>query len=114
CPRPLEAVMARHGLGRFRILQKADPHDPGDVYRPENARPEDWVMPGTHDTPPLWRVVGDWQGDERGEAHAAWLTRLLCPAPEEQEAFAAALRADPSAMVHALVASLLASPAQRV
>src|SRR5690606_18231397 len=54
-PYPLQRVLERHGLGRFRVTQKADLTNPNDVYRSENARPEDWVMLGNHDTPPIWR-----------------------------------------------------------
>jgi 4-alpha-glucanotransferase len=49
-PTPLARVLASHGLGRFRVTQKAALADPHDVYRSENARPEDWGMVGTHDT----------------------------------------------------------------
>src|SRR5262249_12274423 len=43
-PYPLGATLARYRLGRWRVLQKTRLDDPGDVYRSENARPEDWVM----------------------------------------------------------------------
>ncbi|HEU4538578.1 MAG TPA: 4-alpha-glucanotransferase, partial [Polyangiaceae bacterium] len=43
-PHPLGRVRERHGLGRFRITQKANVDDARDVYRSENAAPEDWVM----------------------------------------------------------------------
>ncbi len=59
-PYPLARVMERHGFGRFRVTQKASLVDPTDVYRPENARPADWVMIGNHDTPPVWRLVEEW------------------------------------------------------
>lgn len=53
-PYPIERVLERHGLGRFRVVQKAKLDTPADVYRIENARPEDWIMLGTHDTPTIW------------------------------------------------------------
>ncbi len=62
CPRPLAAVLARHRLGRFRVTQKANLQDPQDVYRSDRALPEDWIMVGNHDTPPLRTVVERWQG----------------------------------------------------
>lgn len=65
CPRPLAAVLARHGLGRFRVTQKAKVDDPTDVYRSDNAAPADWIMIGNHDTPPLGLVIDRWR--ERGE-----------------------------------------------
>src|SRR5262249_4337123 len=36
-PLPLGRVLERHGLGRWRVAQKADLDDPADVYRAENA-----------------------------------------------------------------------------
>ena len=47
------------------MTQKAALGDPRDVYRSENARPEDWGMVGTHDTPSIWSVVDAW--DRAGE-----------------------------------------------
>ncbi len=45
-PYPLRRVMQRHGLGRFRVTQKADLTRADDVYRAENAAPNDWIMVG--------------------------------------------------------------------
>jgi 4-alpha-glucanotransferase len=56
-PLPLGRVLARHGLGRWRVVQKANLDDPTDVYRPENAQPADWVMLGNHDTRPIFDLV---------------------------------------------------------
>jgi 4-alpha-glucanotransferase len=42
-PYPLGRVIARHGFGRFRVTQKADLERKDDVYRGENAKPEDWI-----------------------------------------------------------------------
>jgi len=107
-PLPLRRVRQRHGLGRFRVTQKADLDDPADVYRSENAVPEDWVMVGNHDTPPVWRLAQDWQGSEAGRRQAeylAWRLRLADPA---------VLAADPRRLVHAKVADLFLSPARHV
>ena len=60
CPHPLEGVMRRYNLGRFRVTQKADPTRPSDGYLTANAEPGDWVMLGNHDTLPIWRVVPSW------------------------------------------------------
>ncbi|HEY7775874.1 MAG TPA: 4-alpha-glucanotransferase, partial [Kineobactrum sp.] len=56
-PYPLQRVITRHGLGRFRVTQKADLANPADVYRSENAAPADWIMVGNHDTPSIWRLA---------------------------------------------------------
>lgn len=77
CPAPLEAVMTRHGLGRFRVTQKASLVDPGDGYRSEHARPEDWIMIGNHDTEPLLRVVDRWRTEGVASARAAYLSKVL-------------------------------------
>ena len=68
CPHPLDGVMRRYGLGRFRVTQKADPAHPADGYLTTNAEPGDWVMLGNHDTLPIWRVVPKWSTDRV----AAW------------------------------------------
>jgi 4-alpha-glucanotransferase len=59
-PYPLRRVMERHGLGRFRVTQKADLAVTTDVYRSENAAPADWIMVGNHDTPTIWALVDRW------------------------------------------------------
>ena len=61
-PYPLRRVMQRHGLGRFRVTQKADLTRADDVYRAENAAPNDWIMVGNHDTPPIWALARQWHG----------------------------------------------------
>lgn len=107
-PLPLGRVRERHGLGRFRVTQKADLDDPADVYRSENAEPGDWVMAGNHDTPSVWRLARAWQGTEMGARQAAYLAgRLGLPGP-------APLAADPVRLVHAKVADLFLSPARNV
>lgn len=113
-PFPLRRVLERHGLGRFRVTQKASLTDPHDGYRSENARPEDWIMAGNHDTPPIWQVARTW--GERGEipARAAALAQRLAPDPGGAAPLAARLEADPGLLVHAVFADLLASPARNV
>lgn len=76
CPYPLLCVMQRHGFGRFRVVQKADPRDPTDVYRTDLACPGDWVMLGNHDTPPIWRCVDGWPPGKI-EAWSDYLARRL-------------------------------------
>ncbi len=71
-PRPLEDVLARYGLGRWRITQKAKLDDPTDVYRTENAMPRDWVMLGNHDTAPIFGLVRGWPASQRD----AWARHL--------------------------------------
>jgi 4-alpha-glucanotransferase len=113
-PTPLARVLAAHGLGRFRVTQKAVLSDPHDVYRSENARPEDWVMVGTHDTRPIWEVAEEWErrGDVR--ARAEYLAWRLAPSPSRRETLARSLAADVGLLVHAQFADLFASAARNV
>ncbi|RJX24890.1 MAG: 4-alpha-glucanotransferase [Desulfurivibrio sp.] len=85
-PCPIRQVMARHGLGRFRVTQKADLDNPRDVYRSENARPEDWLMLGNHDTPSIWQLAGQWVASGVADRQAAYLAeRLRIPERERAE-----------------------------
>lgn len=59
-PAPLGAALAKFGLGRWRVAQKANLGDANDVYRMENARREDWVMLGNHDTAPIFALIAGW------------------------------------------------------
>jgi 4-alpha-glucanotransferase len=113
-PRPLERVLVRPGLGRFRVTHKARLDDPSDVYRSENARPEDWVMMGTHDTPSIWSVVDTWRTTGQLVARAAYLASRLAPRERDREPMAQSLVRDPDVLVHAVFADLLASPARHV
>ena len=113
-PHPLRRVLERHGLGRFRVLQKANLRDPADVYRSENAAPEDWIMLGNHDTPTIWRVLERWRATERWPEQAAYLARKLEPDPSRRDAFAQALMSDGGAMAQAMLADAFASPAASV
>lgn len=111
-PLPLRQVRLRHGLGRFRVTQKADPDNPRDVYRSENAQPQDWIMVGNHDTPTIWHLAKTWQGNGQGMKQALYLARRL--RPTDSGALAATLASDPRRMVHAKVAELFLSPARNV
>jgi len=114
-PYPLGAVLARYGLGRFRVTQKAILTDPADVYRCENARPPDWVMVGNHDTPPLWLLLERWQATGALREQADYLGWRLCPAGgEARERLAAVLAEDPCRLAQAKFADLFASPAENV
>jgi 4-alpha-glucanotransferase len=105
-PFPLGAVLARHGLGRWRVAQKARLDDPRDVYRSENAGPSDWVMLGNHDTPPIFAVVRAWSPAQR-EAWARHLAaRLALARPERLAA--------PGFLATAMLAELFVSRAENV
>jgi len=105
-PFPLGAVLARHGLGRWRVTQKARLDDPRDVYRSENAEPPDWVMLGNHDTPPIIAVVRAWSPAQR-EAWARHLAARLALARPERLAV-------PGFLASAMLAELFASRAENV
>jgi 4-alpha-glucanotransferase len=113
-PYPLYRVMQRHGLGRFRVTQKADLADPADVYRSENAAPADWIMVGNHDTPTIWQLVERWQRRGEASAQAHYLAARLAPADADIAALAARLAADPHQLAHAKFADIFASPARHV
>jgi 4-alpha-glucanotransferase len=113
-PYPLQRVLAQYGLGRFRVTQKANLDEPTDVYRSENAAPEDWVMVGTHDTPTVWRVAARWREAGTDRAQAEYLAWRLHPAPEGREAFARQLLEQPGLLVQAKFADLFASRARNV
>ncbi|MBX5483161.1 MAG: 4-alpha-glucanotransferase [Myxococcaceae bacterium] len=117
-PYPVARVLERHGLGRFRVTQKARLDDPSDVYRSENARPNDWIMLGNHDTPPIWRVVDIWYQRDEAKARAEYLAaRLSGTGPgsaRRREVLAEAFVSRPGALVHALFTDALASAAENV
>ncbi|HEY8073161.1 MAG TPA: 4-alpha-glucanotransferase [Labilithrix sp.] len=114
CPNPLFAVLARHGLGRMRVTQKASATDPNDVYRLERSKPNDWAMLGNHDTDPIRRVVLRWTREGAVEPRAAYLARRLEPDASRRDAFVRSLVASPSALVTALVADLFVGPVANV
>jgi 4-alpha-glucanotransferase len=92
-PYPLRRVMERHGLGRFRVTQKADLAVTTDVYRSENAAPADWIMVGNHDTPTIWALVDRWRSSGIAEAQARYLADRLAPAGADVDATATATSA---------------------
>ncbi len=111
-PLPLERVLARHGLGRFRVAQKADPEDPTDLYLMTNAEPPDWVMLGNHDTSPIWSVVDQWRRGTRLDGWARYLSRRLAGDGDDRARLAQRIAAQPAFTVHALAADMLASRAR--
>src|SRR5262249_54367747 len=113
-PYPVERVMERHGLGRFRVTQKVALGDPADVYRSENAAPADWIMAGTHDTEPIWRVAERWSESGRAAAHAAYLAQRLVPDERSRARFSQSIAADPARLALAKLAELFASRAGNV
>lgn len=113
-PYPLRQVMERHGLGRFRVVQKARLDEPNDVYRIENAQPADWIMLGNHDTPPIWKLASEWCSDARGIEWAEYLSDRLKIAQARRRDFISRASSDPSELIHALFAAMLASTASHV
>jgi 4-alpha-glucanotransferase len=114
CPFPLQCVLSRHGLGRFRVTQKANPADPHDVYRTEHAKPEDWLMLGTHDTPPIHPLVSSWLRDGSARARAAYLAERLIRASSERAAAVAAIASSERNLLCASLADLFSSRAENV
>ena len=114
CPYPLRRVLAAHGLGRFRITQKADLRDPADVYRSENAEPADWVMLGNHDTRPVWLLVDEWRRAGTLAERAGYLAARLEPVAAHRDAFARRLLDRPALVAQAQLADLLACRARHV
>ena len=114
-PYPLRRVMARHGLGRFCVTQKADLARPDDVYRSENTSPKDWIMAGNHDTPSLWALVEQWHGTAAGAERALYLGRRLAGGDAARASrLARWIQANPGHLAHATLADLFAAPATRV
>lgn len=113
-PYPLQRVMQRHGLGRFRVVQKANLTDPTDGYRIEQAQPGDWIMPGNHDTPPIWLLARGWCAGGRGREWAEYLADRLRVPPTARSDFLARTSSEPGELVHALFAAVLASRASHV
>ena len=113
-PYPLRRVMARYGLGRFCVTQKADLGRADDVYRGDNASPQDWIMVGNHDTPPIWNLAAAWHGTAAGAERALVLAGRLAPRPELRPRYARWLAADPRHLCHGMFAELFIGPARRV
>jgi len=108
-PRPLGMVLERLGIGRFRVVQKAKLDDPSDVYRADNARPADWAMLGTHDTPSIWAVVQKMTSTQRAQ-WAQHLGRAL----RLPDSARTALIFDPGLLANAMLAEVFASRAENV
>jgi 4-alpha-glucanotransferase len=109
-PYPLRRVMERHGLGRFRVTQKAKPDDPTDGYRTDHAEPNDWVMIGNHDTPPIWLAVKAWRGEPKLASWCDYLEARLGQGAVDRQA----VDRDPAALIEPLFADLFASKARHV
>jgi 4-alpha-glucanotransferase len=112
-PYPVRRVMERHDLGRFRVIQKIDLADPADVYRIENARPQDWIMLGTHDTPPIWQLAERWCHGPEGPAWGRYLAERLV-SPAQRDAYGAEIAREPGRLVNAGFTALLLSRARHV
>ncbi|MDT8442933.1 MAG: 4-alpha-glucanotransferase [Desulfuromonadales bacterium] len=113
-PYPIKHVMHYYHQGRFRVTQKADLGNTGDVYRSENAQPEDWLMMGNHDTPTIWRVAKGWLATGAAQKQADYLaTRLRIPATE-RTAWVERVSANEVLLVQASFADLLIGPAKNV
>jgi 4-alpha-glucanotransferase len=95
------------------VTQKADLENPCDVYRSENARPEDWIMVGNHDTPPIWRLARAWINNGQARQQADYLAWRLVPEAARED-FAGEIASDWRKLVHAKLADVLASPATHV
>ncbi|HEY6037537.1 MAG TPA: 4-alpha-glucanotransferase [Kofleriaceae bacterium] len=105
-PFPLGAVLAKYGLGRWRVAQKANLDDPGDVYRMHNAQRADWVMLGNHDTAPIFALLAEWPAAKREQWAHHLAARLALPRPERL--------AHDGFFANAMLAELLASRAENV
>lgn len=105
-PAPLAGVLRRHGLGRWRVTQKANLDDPTDVYRTENALREDWVMLGNHDTPPIMAVIFGWTPAKRESWARHLAARLRLAEPQRL--------ASPRYLASAMLAELFVSRAENV
>ena len=107
-PRPLRAVVERLALGRWRVAQKANLDDPGDVYRSENAGPSDWVMLGNHDTRPIFAFVAELPRASY-DRWARHLAARLALASEDTPRLA-----EPGFLATAMLAELFACRAENV
>jgi 4-alpha-glucanotransferase len=114
CPFPLKSVLQKHKLGRFRVTQKAQPHNERDVYRSDNAQAEDWIMVGTHDTKSMWRVVDEWTEGEI-ESWAEYLSMRIEPDDDQaRDEMYKKLCNDREELTTAIFADLFIGPARNV
>ena len=114
CPYPLLRVLERHGLGRFRVTQKANLRDPADVYRTDRAQPNDWLMLGTHDTPPIFGLVHRWLTDRSAQLQASYLAERLIADPAQREHARELFSTSARALLTASLADLFNSGARNV
>ncbi len=105
-PLPLGRVLARHGLGRWRVTQKANLDDPSDVYRTENVARADWLMLGNHDTAPVFSVIRGWSPAQRETWARHLAARLRLAQPREL--------ASDRVLASAMLAELFVSRAENV
>ncbi|MFO7605826.1 MAG: hypothetical protein R6W72_05975, partial [Desulfurivibrionaceae bacterium] len=113
-PFPIRQVMKLYGLGRFRVTQKADLDNPGDVYRSENAAPRDWLMLGNHDTPSIWQLAGKWLASGAAQKQADYLAERLAIPAEERPAWIRGLLTDHGALAQAKFADLFVGPGRNI
>jgi 4-alpha-glucanotransferase len=113
-PYPVARVLEGYRLGRFRVTQKADLDRAEDVYRAENARPEDWIMLGNHDTRPIWVAAEEWKAAGVSGKQAEYLSRRLLAPEEDRDAWIRRTAGNAEELVQAKFADLLAGPAQNV
>jgi 4-alpha-glucanotransferase len=113
-PFPLRKVMEKYNVGRFRVTQKADVANLKDVYRSENAKPQDWIMVGNHDTKPIWLVAEEWHDSGQNFARAAYLAERLIDDHQKQSVFTGKMAEDPCLLAQAQFADLFASPAENI
>lgn len=114
CPAPLLAVLRRHGLGRFRVTQKANVEQPQDVYRTDRAQAADWVMLGTHDTQPILAAAERFLRDGSAAAKARYLAERLEPDAAARAVTAQRFASSPGALAQAHLADLFLCAAQNV
>lgn len=112
-PYPIQRVLERHGLGRFRVVQKAKLDTQADVYRIENACPEDWIMLGTHDTPTIWELAARWTAGPEGKCWGDYLSELLAAEPN-RPALATHIAASTGEVINSMFTAMLASRARQV
>jgi 4-alpha-glucanotransferase len=113
-PYPLKRVMELYGLGRFRVTQKADLTSKFDVYRGENAQPQDWIMLGNHDTASIWQVADRWLEEGISRRQAEYLAMRLSIPETERTRWIERLSVDTGALVQAKFADLFVGPAQNI
>lgn len=113
-PYPIKRVMEFYGQGRFRVTQKADLDNPLDVYRSENARPEDWLMLGNHDTAPIWRVAAGWLETGAARQQASYLADRLRIPERARTDWVNHVSTDGGALVQAKFADLFVGPSRNV